>query len=78
MLGDASYRKWSADLSLNTAQFNDCLDSQKYLGEVRSDLQAGRSAGIRGTPGFVVDGKLISGAQPFVVFQQAIEAALSG
>jgi protein-disulfide isomerase len=46
-------------------------------GEVRKDMQNGQAAGIRGTPGFVVNGKLISGAQPFAVFKQAIEAELA-
>ncbi|MBS3132826.1 DsbA family protein [Candidatus Woesearchaeota archaeon] len=77
-LGDASYKQWAAQLSLDTAQFNDCYDSQKYLSDVRSDLQEGSAAGVRGTPGFFLNGQPISGAQPFSVFQQAIEAELSG
>lgn len=76
-LGDASYKQWAAQLSLDEGQFNECYDSQKYLEDVQSDLQQGSSAGIRGTPGFLLNGQLISGAQPFSVFQQAIEAALN-
>ena len=78
LLGDSNYKKWASDLGLDTEQFNDCYDTQKYLTQVRNDLQEGSSAGIRGTPGFLVNGQIISGAQPFVAFQQAIEAALAG
>jgi protein-disulfide isomerase len=32
---------------------------------------------VRGTPGFVVNGVYIPGAQPFEVFQQVIEEQLA-
>lgn len=76
LLSDASLRQWASNLGLNTANFNSCLDSQKYLSEIRQDLQEGDAAGVRGTPGFLVNGQLISGAQPFSAFQQAIESQL--
>jgi len=77
-LGDASYKQWAAELSLDSAKFDECYESQKYLDDVRSGLQEGSGAGIRGTPGFLLNGQLISGAQPFAVFQAAIEAELAG
>ncbi|MAG16108.1 disulfide bond formation protein DsbA, partial [Candidatus Woesearchaeota archaeon] len=77
-LSDASYKQWAVDLSLDTEKFNDCYDTQKYLSDVRDDLQKGSAAGIRGTPGFLLNGQLISGAKPFAVFEQAIEAELAG
>lgn len=76
-LSDANYKKWAADLGLNTATFNDCLDSQKHLSAVRKDLLEGQQAGVRGTPAFIINGQLVSGAQPYAVFQQAIESALA-
>lgn len=76
-LSVANYKKWAADLSLDTAKFNSCLDDQKYADKVKADLQEGLSAGIRGTPGFLVNGQLVSGAQPYAVFESAIEAALN-
>ena len=76
-LGDASYKQWAAQLRLDTAEFNDCYDSKKYQDRVTADLQQGSSAGIRGTPGFFLNGQLISGAQPFAVFQQMIDAELA-
>jgi protein-disulfide isomerase len=45
--------------------------------EVRKDFADGQQAGISGTPGFIVNGKLISGAQPFAAFAQIIEAELN-
>ena len=54
------------------------MNGRKYEGNVKADLRAGQNYGIRGTPGFLVNSRLISGAQPFVVFQQAIDAELNG
>jgi len=76
-LNDANYRKYAADIGLDINKFNGCLDSQKYINEVKTDLQEGQDAGIRGTPGFLVAGQLVSGAQPFTAFQQIIDAELA-
>jgi predicted DsbA family dithiol-disulfide isomerase len=65
--------------------FNSCYDSGKYLDRIQQDFEDGQAAGINGTPGFLVTytvngeakSKLIEGAQPFTVFQQELEAALS-
>ncbi len=40
-------------------------------------LNDGNTRGSQGTPGFFINGRLISGAQPYPVFEQAIEQALS-
>lgn len=76
-LSESSYNAWASQLGLDATQFSQCLTSQKYLNEVRADLQEGSNAGIRGTPGFLINGQLVSGAQPFSVFQQVIEAELA-
>lgn len=42
-----------------------------------ADLDYGTTLGVDGTPAFFVNGHFISGAQPFEVFQQAIESLLA-
>ncbi len=74
----ANLQKFAAALSLDTANFNDCLRNGKYASRLQDDVSSARSAGIRATPSFLINGKLIEGAEPFSVFQQAIEAALQG
>ena len=76
-LSDANYKKWAEDLGLDTAKFNDCLDSKKYLSEVQADMADGQSYGVAGTPAFFINGKMVNGAQPYEMFQQEIDAALS-
>ena len=76
-LSDTNYKKWAADLGLDTAKFNKCYKNLKYLDEVKKDMADGQKYGVSGTPAFFINGKMISGAQPYTVFQQEIEAALA-
>jgi protein-disulfide isomerase len=73
----ASLKSYAQTLGLNTADFNSCLDSGKMASEVAKDLSDGQSYGVQGTPAFFVEGKLISGAQPYSVFQQELNVALA-
>lgn len=68
---------YAADLKLDIKKFNNCLDQGTMAEEVKKDLADGKKYGVQGTPGFFINGKLISGAQPFSVFKKEIEAALA-
>jgi len=74
--GASDLKKWANDLGLNTSKFNSCLDSGKYAEEVAKDLSNGQAAGITGTPGFFINGKLVVGAQPFSAFKSIIDKEL--
>jgi protein-disulfide isomerase len=76
-LDEASLKNYAASLGLDTAAFDQCLDSDSKKSEVQKDYQDGIAAGVQGTPAFFVNGELISGAQPYAVLQSAIEAALA-
>src|SRR3989344_5579156 len=75
--GVAGFKQYAKKLDLNSDKFDTCLDSGAMAGEVQSDMADGTAVGIQGTPGFIVNGKLISGAQPFAVFKQVIDAELN-
>ena len=55
----------ASQLGLDTAAFNECLDTDKYASEVQKDVQDGTSYGVDGTPAFFVNGQLVVGALPF-------------
>ncbi len=63
-------------LGIDTNQFKGCLDSKKFDKNVSDDLAAGQKAGVNGTPTVFINGIPIVGAQPYNVFQSAIDAAL--
>ena len=70
-------KQYAKDLKLNTAKFNECLDSGAMADEVQKDLDEGSSYGVTGTPAFFINGRLIAGAYPFSEFQKIIEEELA-
>ena len=75
--GVESFKQFASDIGLNTAEFNGCLDSGEMASEVQNDFSEGSAIGISGTPGFIINGKLVSGSQPFDVFKQIIDGELA-
>jgi protein-disulfide isomerase len=71
-----SLKKYAADLGLDTAKFDACLDSGVMAEEVQKDFAEGNSYGVRGTPAFFVNGIKLRGAQSFTAFQELIEEEL--
>jgi protein-disulfide isomerase len=74
---DGNLKRFASDLGLDTAQFNQCLDSGKYADIVQQEIQMAQQIGVSSTPTFVINGRPVLGAQPFEVFQQYIQTALS-
>lgn len=66
----------ASNLGLDSAAFNECMDTDKYAGFVQTQSANARTLGVRSTPTFVLNGQPIVGAQEFQVFQQAIEGLL--
>lgn len=64
-------------MNLDMDAFASCVQDYTYREQVNQDLQEGLRAGVRGTPTFFINDKLLVGAQSFSAFQQVIETALS-
>src|SRR3989344_1266321 len=73
-----SLKVYALEIGLDINKFNECLDSEKMEDEVKKDLEDGKKYGVRGTPAFFVNGKLISGAQSFSVIEKVINEELAG
>jgi len=71
------FKGYAEELGLDMDAFNDCFDSGKYADEVAADLDEGLRAGVTGTPSFFINGQMVSGAQPYEVFEQVLNAALA-
>ncbi len=61
----------------NEAEFKSCLDAGKFKGRVDADVAEGTNIGVKSTPTFFVNGKLIAGAQPIEVFSEVIDEELA-
>jgi protein-disulfide isomerase len=75
-LSAGDLKQAAAELGLDTAKFNACVDSHKEQAKVEADVRAGEDAGVDGTPAFFINGRMISGAQPFDVFKKVIDEEL--
>ncbi len=73
---DGKLKRHAQELGLDARAFAQCLDSRKYQQKVEDETNLGFRLGARGTPTFFINGRLLAGAQPFEVFQTAIEEAL--
>jgi protein-disulfide isomerase len=76
-LGNAIYQNYAQQIGLNLTAFNSCLKSGRFNKEIALDIQDGQRIGVTGTPAFFIDGRLISGLQPYETFQQTIDEELN-
>lgn len=72
------FKKYAADLGLDTKAFAACLESKKTAAQVQAELERGQAAGITSVPAFFINDWVLSGAYPFEEFQKVIEKALKG
>lgn len=75
-LGIEDLRAHATTLGLDRSAFDQCLDSGRHNGLVRADMDRGASYGVSGTPAFFINGRPLTGAQPFEVFAEVIDDEL--
>jgi protein-disulfide isomerase len=73
-----TYEKYAEELGLNMGKFKAALDANKGTEGIEADATAGGKIGARGTPAFFINGKFLSGAQPFEMFKTKIDEELKG
>lgn len=71
-----AYIGFAEELGLDTEAFTTCLDDRAMSEEVTLDYIDGQGLGISGTPAFFINGRKISGAQPFDTFAVVIDSEL--
>ena len=76
-LAQDQLKQYAAELGLDVDGFNACLDSGQFASAVDQDAAEGQVIGVRGTPAFFINGRFLSGAQPFEAFQEIIDAELT-
>jgi len=75
-LAPEKMRAHAEKLGLDLAKFDADYASERVAKKIEADQAEGRKALVRGTPAFFVNGKMVSGAQPFEAFKREIDAAL--
>jgi protein-disulfide isomerase len=73
---DGRLKAYAKEIGLDGRAFNRCVDSGRNLEKVQGETAIGMYLGVRGTPAFFINGRLLAGAQPFKAFESVIERAL--
>lgn len=76
-LSDEDLDKHATELGLDLASFKTCLANPETAQRVQRDSDAARAVGITGTPAFLINGILISGARPVDDFSKWIDQELA-
>ena len=66
----------AADLKLNTEKFNECFDSGRQAAAIQKDIQEGARSGVTGTPAMFINGRFLSGNQPYAAIKDLIDDEL--
>ncbi len=59
------YLTLARSLGLAEEKFNNCLISASNLVGIEDDFNAGLAAGVRGTPTFFINGRIVEGSPPY-------------
>lgn len=71
-----TFSGYAAALGLNGTKFSQCVTNGEQKATVAADAALAKKAGLGGTPSFVINGKILVGAQPFAQFKAAIDETL--
>lgn len=72
-LGEEKLKQYAKDLALDSAKFDDCLAKKPFKAAIDQDIADGGKVGVTGTPAFFINGRMLSGAQPFEKFKEVID-----
>jgi len=70
--------RYAEQVGLDMAKFRQALDGHEYAAAVSADSALAASAQISGTPTFMINGQVVSGALPIEEFSKMIDRALRG
>jgi protein-disulfide isomerase len=70
------FSAYAGELGMNTSQFSSCMTDQAVATQVDNDTNLASQLGATGTPTFIINGKLLVGAQPYTAFEAMIDGEL--
>jgi protein-disulfide isomerase len=72
-----SLEKYAKEEGLSDDEIKAALDAGKYTAQIKADQDEAAKFGARGTPSFFINGRPLSGAQPFDAFKKVIDEELA-
>jgi protein-disulfide isomerase/plastocyanin len=71
-----TFHEWAVELNLNVERFDKCLSMMKYRKEIYEDFGDGQMVGVTTAPTFFINGRVVTGGQPYAAFEEIIEDEL--
>jgi protein-disulfide isomerase len=75
-LSEDSFAEIGSELGLDRDALNECMEERRYAEFVQNDFDAGRAAGVTGTPAFFVNGVSMRGSRSVEDFSRVIDSEL--
>jgi protein-disulfide isomerase len=72
-LTDENFETWAKELGLDVETFKKDMKDPAIEKRIKEQQQQGNTLGARGTPAFFINGRFLSGAQPFPAFKTLID-----
>ena len=66
-----------AGTKVDKEKWTTCYTGKATVPKIRTDMAEGKEVGVTGTPAFIINGRKISGAQPFTAFKAIIDDELA-
>ena len=76
-LSPETYQRYATEMGLDMDQYNSDFASTEVRKQIDSDLAMASKLGVTGTPSFFVNGRFLSGAQPYGSFARVIDEELA-
>jgi protein-disulfide isomerase len=75
-LAPETFERYATELDLDLDQFKKDIASADVKKRLDDDMRQAQELGVTGTPAFFINGRFLSGAQPFENFKRTIDAEL--
>jgi protein-disulfide isomerase len=75
-LSAATLAGYASAMGLDMDQYSRDVESEEVAKRISDDMAQAQKLGVTGTPSFFINGRYLSGAQPFVNFKRHIDEAI--
>jgi protein-disulfide isomerase len=72
-----TFGNYAAAVGIDRAQFESCVTTNRHLAQIKADIALAQQLGINSTPAFIINGRLLMGAQPYTEFAKIIDTMIS-
>jgi protein-disulfide isomerase len=76
-MSEEKYVEYATELGLDVDKFKRDVKSPQVAKRIAADTAQASKLGVTGTPAFFINGRFLSGAQPFPSFKRVIDEELA-